>query len=62
MAFLNGLHGRDADARRRVRSAILEVTASDVQRVAASWLGGVSSRCAVTGTPPAGDRYAVFEV
>ena len=62
MAFLNGLHGRDADARRRVRSAILEVTASDVQRVAASWLGGASSRCAVTGTPLAGDRYAVFEV
>lgn len=61
-AFLAGLHGRDADARRRSRAAMLKVSTADVRRVAGTWLTGERSRCLVTGEVPAGDRFERFSV
>lgn len=58
-AFGSLIHGRDSAFRRANRERILSVTPLEVQRVAATYLKGNGTRCAVTGSDP---RDASFEV
>lgn len=47
--FFNNLHGRDAAQRKRFRDAVLKVTASDLQRVARTYLTSDKASTAVIG-------------
>lgn len=61
-AFHNGLFGRDAEHRRRVRKRILEVSPDDVKRVACHYLQAEGARAVVTNEAGKRDLPGSFEI